>query len=273
MEKLLSRFTAYLKIERNASVATISSYKPELEKFLYYLSQSGIEDIRAVTVSHIREYIYTIKEERGLSSVSTYIKIAIIKSFFNYLSSEGKIDKNPAAKIKLPRRQRPIPKVVSEADFSKILACIRFSPKRCQKNYIRDTLIFCMLYYCGLRRGELLALDWDDIDLEKDTLIVRDSKNKTARVIPIHPRVKELLEGYLAQRLPIGNRALFIGEAGSRLCKTSFSNIIGLYLKISGLEHKGYSAHSLRHYVERWIMGSEALKARQHKVFSFNHSP
>ena len=36
---------------------------------------------------------------------------------------------------------------------------------------------------------------------------------------------------------------------------------------------KKHGLHALRHYVERWIMGSEVLKARQHKVFSFNHSP
>lgn len=104
-----------------------------------------------------------------------------------------------------------------------------------------------MLYYCGLRKGELLNLDWDDLDLGKDTLTVRTSKNKTGRIVPIHPEVKGLLDTYLAQRLPLKNRALFIGEKGNRMCKASFTNMMNTYLKISGLKKKGYSAHSLRH--------------------------
>jgi site-specific recombinase XerD len=247
MKGLIQRFTTYLRIERNASPATISAYRPELEKFLLYLLANNIEEISTVKVSDIREYIYMIKEERNLSSVSTYTKIAIIKSFFNYLSSDGIIDKNPANRIKLPRRDRPIPKFVPESDFRRLVSCIKFSPSRCRKNYIRDMLIFYMLYYCGLRKGELLALDWDDIDMEKDTLTVKTSKNRTGRIVPIHPQVKGLLETYLAQRLPIANRALLVGEKGNRLCKSSFTNMLNSYLKISGLKDKGYSAHSLRH--------------------------
>ena len=104
-----------------------------------------------------------------------------------------------------------------------------------------------MLYYCGLRKGELLNLDWDDIDMEKDILTVKTSKNKSGRIVPIHPEVKGLLDTYLAQRLPIKNRALLIGEIGNRLCKSSFTNMLNTYLRISGLKKKGYSTHSLRH--------------------------
>ncbi len=247
MQGLLQRYIMYLKIERNASPLTLSSYRPELEKFLLYLLKNNIEEITDVTVSRIREYIYMIKEERKLSSVSLCTKIATLKSFFNFLQSDGIINENPANRIKLPRKEKPIPKVVSEADFKLLISCVKFSPNRCKKNYIRDMLIFHMLYYCGLRKGELLALDWDDIDLKKDEMIIRNSKNKSGRIIPIHPVVKGLLDTYLVQRLPLNNRALLIGEIGNRLCKSSFTNMLNTYLKISGLKKKGYSAHSLRH--------------------------
>ena len=98
-------------------------------------------------------------------------------------------------------------------------------------------LIFNMLYYCGLRKGELLGLDWDDIDMGKDTFTVRSSKNKTGRIVPIHPEVKGLLDAYLAQRLPIENRALFVGERGNRMCMSAFTYMMNTYLKISGLKN------------------------------------
>jgi len=247
MKGLLSRYMTYLRIERACSPLTLTNYRLELEKFLLYLLRNNIEEIGDVTVSWIREYIYHIKEARNLSNVSLYSKIAIIKSFFNFLQSDGIIPNNPANIIKLPRKEKPIPRVVSEVDFKRLVSCIKFSPSRCKKHYIRDMLIFNMLYYCGLRKGELLGLDWDDINLEKDILTVRTSKNKTGRIVPIHPEVKGLLDTYLAQRLPIKDRALIIGEKGNRMCKASFTNMMNTYLKISGLKKKGYSAHSLRH--------------------------
>ncbi len=104
-----------------------------------------------------------------------------------------------------------------------------------------------MLYYCGLRKSELLSLNWDDVDLGKDWVIVKCSKNKGDRIIPLHPKVKELLDLYLTQRLPLKNNALIIGEQGARLTVTSFNNIINMHLLVSGIKKKGYSAHSFRH--------------------------
>ncbi len=247
MKGLLSRYMTYLRIERACSLHTLANYRLELEKFLLYLLRNNIEEIAAVTVSWIREYIYHIKDTRNLSNVTLYTKIAILKSFFHFLASDGIITTNPATIIKLPRKEKSIPKAVPEADFKLLLSCIKFSPNRCKKHYTRDMLIFNMLYYCGLRKGELLALDWDDIDLEKDTLTIRTSKNKTGRIVPIHPEVKGLLDLYLSQRLPLKDRALFIGERGGRVAMSTFTYMMNTYFKIAGLKKKGYSAHSLRH--------------------------
>jgi len=89
MKGLLSRYMTYLRIERNSSPLTLTKYRLELEKFLLYLLRNNIEEIRDVTVSWIREYIYHIKDARNLSNVSLYSKIAILKSFFNFLQSDG----------------------------------------------------------------------------------------------------------------------------------------------------------------------------------------
>lgn len=241
MKKLLDRYITYLRIERACSPHTIVDYRLELEKFMLYLLKNNIEDIKATTVSWIRDYIYHIKDQRKLSNVSLYKKIAVLKSFFKFLESDGIILDNPADRIKLPRKEKPIPKVIPEVDFRRLISCIKFSPNRCRKHYIRDMLIFSMLYYCGLRKGELINLDWDDLDLGKNILYVRTSKNKTGRIIPIHLKVKELLEIHLSQRLPLKNRALFVGERGNRIALSTFTYMINIYLKISGLKDKGYT--------------------------------
>ena len=115
-----------------------------------------------------------------------------------------------------------------------------------------------MLYYTGIRRAELLNLEWNDFNLEKNTLLIRSGKGNKDRIIPIHKSLISLLDYYLTQRLPLKNKALFIGEAGKRLCKNTFTDMLRMYLNISGLTKKGYSAHSFRHSFATHLIESGA---------------
>ena len=243
MDHYLPQYFSYLSIEKNCSPLTVNDYRLELDKFREYIIKRT-SDLNDVNITLIRSYIQTIKEERDLSNTSIYKKIAILKSYFNFLEDEEVITKNPTRKIHFPRKEKQIPKVLTHQEFEWLIKCLRYSPSRCRKNYVRDKLIFHMLYYCGLRRSELLNLDWDDINLSSKVLFIRSTKNKSDRIIPIHSKVLELLELYLDQRLPLTSRALIIGEIDKRLTITSFTNLINMHLLISGLKKKGYTTHS-----------------------------
>ena len=246
MESFLPQYLSYLSIEKNCSPLTTNDYRLELNKFSEYII-TRVNDLDEVNITLIRSYIQTIKEKRNLSNTSIYKKIAILKSYFNFLEDEEVILKNPTRKIRFPRKEKQIPKVPTHQEFEWLIKCLEYSPARCRKNYIRDKLIFHMLYYCGLRRSELLNLDWDDVNLESKVLFIRSTKNKSDRIIPIHCKVLELLELYLDQRLPLTSRVLIIGEIDKRLTITAFTNLINMHLMISGLKKKGYTAHSFRH--------------------------
>ncbi len=246
MDYYLPQYLSYLSIEKNCSPLTINDYRLELEKFSEYIIKRT-SDLNEINITLIRSYIHTIKDERNLSNTSIYKKIAILKSYFNFLEDEEVIVKNPTRKIRFPRKERQIPRVLTHQEFEWLIKCLRYSPARCRKNYIRDKLIFHMLYYCGLRRSELLNLDWDDVNLESKVLFIRSTKNKSDRIIPIHSKVFELLELYLDQKLPLMSRALIVGEIDRRLTITSFTLLVNMHLTISGLKKKGYTAHTFRH--------------------------
>ena len=236
-----------MRIEKYASPHTLYCYRYHLEKFINYLKQYGIDSFDHCTLSVIREYVYTSKDSRNLSPNSVRLLISVLKSFFNYLSDENLISSNPTRKIKLPKKVASVPKAIAKFEIEKILNAINISPHRCQKNQIRDKLIISMLYYTGIRKSELLALNWNDINLEKSVLTIRSGKGRKYRTIPIHPKLQKLLDMYLSQRLPLTNYALFVGEQGKQLSKNSFDNILKMYLKLSGLDSKGFSAHCFRH--------------------------
>ena len=236
-----------MRIEKYASPHSLYSYRYHLEKFINYIKQCGIDSFDQCTLSIIRKYVYSYKDSRNLSANSVRLIISVLKSFFNYLSDENLISSNPTRKIKLPKKVAPVPKAIAKFEIERILNAINISPLRCQKNQIRDRLIISMLYYTGIRKSELLALNWNDIDLSKSVLTIRSGKGRKYRTIPIHPKLQSLLDLYLEQRLPLKNYALFIGEQGKRLSRNSFANILTMYLKLSGLDLKGFSAHSFRH--------------------------
>ena len=236
-----------MRIEKNSSPHSLSSYRRHLEKFINYLKQCGIDSFKNCSISIIREYVYTTRDSHNLSPNSVRLLIAVLKSFYNYLADEELISVNPTRKIKLPKRVVPVPKAIEKFEIEKILNAINSSPSRCRKNQIRDRLIISLLYFSGVRKSELLGLNWNDIDLAKFVLTVRSGKGRKFRQIPIHPKVRTLLDLYLEQRLPLTDYALFVGEQGKRLNKNSFANILKMYLALSGLEKKGYSAHTFRH--------------------------
>jgi integrase len=99
--------------------------------------------------------------------------------------------------------------------------------------------------YGGLRRSELLGLDWDDVDLSRRLLRIRKAKGGRQRSIPIHPALAPLFAEYYATRLPLTEQALFVGVQGGRLHNTQLGQVFGHYVEAAGVnERKRHAAHA-----------------------------
>jgi site-specific recombinase XerD len=247
MRNYIDSFLSYMKTEKIASPSTIYGYRKEVRKFIDYITSINISDVNLISTSTVRQYFYYSKESRGLCQSSISKIVATIKSFFNYLEEEEIIVKNPTRKIRIPKKIYRIPSVMSKFEVDLIIKSVDFAPLRCRKNNTRDKLVLSLLYYTGIRKSELLNLNWTDINLSKSFIIIRRGKGGKDRLIPLHKEVTELLDKYLDERLPLKTEALIIGEQGRRMCNCSFVNLLKMYLAISGLKRKGYTAHSFRH--------------------------
>jgi len=242
MNNFIDYFLNYLQTEKDAAKSTIHKYKADLERLFKYLQ---ITDINEINQNHLREYLNHIRQVYNYTSSSIANKINILHHFFRFLHNSGYISTNPAILIRPPRKKVKIPKVLNDIELEKLLKEPDFNTDTRFKKYaLRDKLIFTMFAYTGLRRTELINLNWNDINLGNKYLIVRKSKNKNQRIIPLHDRVIELLDLYLTQRLPLKNNALFIGRTGQRIHHNSLKNLFDRYIKLSG---KGYTIHTLRH--------------------------
>lgn len=245
MNKYIDYFLNYLQTEKDASPITIHKYRADLNKLFEYLK---ITDINNVNQNHLREYLNHIRQTYNYASSSIANKINILHHFFRFLHSSSYINTNPAALIRPPRKRNKLPKVLNEIELEKFLKAPDYNTDTRFKKYaLRDKLIFTMFAFTGLRRTELTSLNWNDINLGSKYLIVRKSKNKSQRIIPLHDKVIGLLDKYLSERLPLKNNALFIGRTGVRIHNNSLKNLFDRYIKIAGLSGKGYTTHTLRH--------------------------
>jgi len=245
MNEYINHFLNYLQTEKDAAESTIHKYKADLERLFEYLQ---VADINEINQNHLRDYLNHIRQTYNYTSSSIANKINILHHFFRFLHNSGYINTNPAVLIRAPRKKVKIPKVLNEIELEKLLkAPDHNTDTRFKKYSLRDKLMLTMFSYTGLRRTELTDLNWNDINLGNKYLIVRKSKNKSQRIIPLHDRVIELLDLYLNQRLPLKNNALFIGRTGERINHSSLKNLFNRYIKIAGLSGKGYTIHTLRH--------------------------
>ena len=99
--------------------------------------------------------------------------------------------------------------------------------------------LLALLAYGGLRRSELLGLDWDDVDLSRRLVRIRKAKGGRQRTIPIHPALAPLFAEYYATRLPLTEQAVFVGVQGGRLNVTQLAQTFRHYVEASGVGGSG----------------------------------
>ena len=213
MEDFIEHFLSYISIEKAAASSTIHKYRADLDRFQNFLKTNfGTEDFSCIAPEKIRDYLSHLKNSYNYKTSSMANKINIIKHFFSFLNKAGYISQDPSILIKTPPKRKKLPRVLNEVEIEKLLKVPEYNNGFSRKFSIRDKLILTMFIYTGLRKSELLNLNWDDINLGNSSVFIRNSKNKQSRIIPLHLRVSELFEVYLAQRLPLKDRALFIGN-------------------------------------------------------------
>jgi site-specific recombinase XerD len=176
---------------------------------------------------------------------------AALKCFFRFLVEEERIVRDPALPLQTPKKREVLPDTLTMSELERLLAqpardelWERHFPGKPE----RDRLLLALMAYAGLRRSELLGLEWDDIDLSRRLLRVRRAKGGRQRTIPIHPALAPLFAEYHATRVPVTDQAVFVGVQGNRLHYTQLGQVFRHYVDAAGVnERKRVTPHTLRH--------------------------
>ena len=193
-DNYLSMFLNAKKIE-GCSERTLSYYKTTIEKLL-----DEIDDpIRKVTTDDIRDYLANYQGLNDCSKTTIDNIRRNISSFFTWLEEEDYIIKSPMRRIHKIKTTKIVKEIISDEEIEKMR-------DRCSS--LRDLAIIDLLYSTGIRIGELVRLNIDDIDFEERECIVFGKGDKERRVY-FDAKTKIHLMGYINSRSD-ANPALFV---------------------------------------------------------------
>ncbi len=247
--KELADFLRFCRSERRLAPMTCSAYERDVSACLAYLQAEGIA-LAEVKVTHLRAFLAEEQERRPAVS-SQARTTAALKCFFRFLVEEERLLRDPALPLRTPKKHEALPDVLTMGELERLLA----QPGRAElweRHFPgkpeRDRLLLAVMAYGGLRRSELLGLDWDDVDLSRRLLRVRRAKGGRQRTIPIHPALTPLFAEYYATRVPLTEQAVFVGVQGNRLHFTQLGQTFRHYVEAAGVnERKRVTPHTLRH--------------------------
>ncbi len=243
MDLLAEKFLIYLRIEKNYSPHTLTSYTNDLKAFYAFISPAGIE---AVDKNHLRSFLAALTE-KGDSKRTMSRRMATLRTFFRFLVREGYVPKNPIAAMKNPKLEKRLPMVLEENEVARLLE----APEK-DVSGLRDRALLETLYSTGLRVSELVGLNLDKIDFIGGVCRVMGKGGKE-RICPIGDRALQAIRRYLETRNANGEKnqkALFLNHSrnqpGSRLTDRSVCRTVDKYVDLTCRREK-ISPHTLRH--------------------------
>lgn len=240
-EALVKRFLSYLEAERNASLHTLTNYTIDLRDFFGFLKTKPLFSIDYL---EIRRYLAFLKEKSYQKSTVSR-KLACLRSFFKFLTRENIIKVNPVLGIATPKRDKKLPVYLELQEVEHLLE----APSGPSWEEKRDKAIMETLYSSGIRVGELMGLNDDNLDFFSGQLKVA-GKGKKERIVPVGSVALKAIQSYIEAKprkeSGKGFRALFVNRRGTRLTDRSVRRILNKYARRISL-HKDISPHMLRH--------------------------
>lgn len=242
--ELIEQFLDALWLEKGLSKNTLSSYRRDLSIYACWLNsqkQFLLESSRIDLLSYLN---WRVRQRMKASSTARLL--SCLRGFFRYLLREGVLSEDPTLQVESPKRGRPLPKSLSEADVEALLN----APDVDDILGFRDRAMLEMLYSSGLRVSELVGLQLSQINLRQGVLRVVGKGDKE-RLVPLGDEAASWLLRYLKEARPglidnSENEVVFPSRRGQQMTRQTFWYRIKRHGLTAGIDQLP-SPHVLRH--------------------------
>jgi integrase/recombinase XerD len=263
---LLGRYVDHVRAERGLARNTVEAYRRDLGLYARYLAEVAITDPRTVTAEDLEAFVAWLRSRssaagRPFAPSSVARVVVAVRGFHRFLAREGLSDEDVSAGIGTPRASRSLPKALSIDDVTRLVD----APVGTTPLAHRDRALLELLYGAGLRIGEAVGLDLDDLD-PVDRLVRVRGKGDKERVVPYGDLASAALDAWLVRgRASTGARvpALFVNARGGRLTRQGAWKIVSGHAARVGLS-EAVSPHTLRHsFATHLVDGGADVRAVQ----------
>jgi len=242
MHLFLAEYLNELDAERGYSVHTTEAYQRDIWQWLTFCQDHRVIP-ESPTLRHIHRFMAQLREH-GMSTSTILRKASCLRGFYEWLHQHQRIAFNPFALLQLPRHHRRLPTVLTEADMRAVLD---------MPQTLTERVMVHLLYACGLRISELLALTPESFHLAQGYVRCVGKGNKE-RLIPLPPATVDLVTQFITAqkqvvKLPDAQQptpALFCDVTRGGLPHTRRS-VWGLVKAWGNTLGKDISPHTFRH--------------------------
>ncbi|HBX13375.1 MAG TPA: tyrosine recombinase XerC, partial [Leclercia adecarboxylata] len=189
----VTRFLRYLGVERQLSPITLLNYQRQLDAIMQLADEMGLTSWQQCDAASVRAFAVRSRR-KGLGPASLALRLSALRSFFDWMVSQGELNANPAKGIAAPKAPRHLPKNIDVDDVNRLLDIDLNDPLA-----VRDRAMLEVMYGAGLRLSELVNLDIKHLDLDTGEVWVMGKGSKERR-LPIGRNAVAWIEHWLDLR-------------------------------------------------------------------------
>jgi integrase/recombinase XerD len=267
----IEAFLESMASERASAANTLRAYGRDLEDLEAFLKAQG-ETVLTAPAASVEAYFVALGQ-RGLAPATAARRRASVRQFYRFALAEGWRADDPSRRVDAPRPGRPLPKTLSHAEMTALIAAAAARPGP-PEDAARLVCALEVLYASGLRISEMLGLGLQSVSRDPEYLIVRGKGGKE-RLAPLNASARAAIRAYLPLRprhLPAGTETspwLFPSRGGTgaekgRLTRRRFAQLLDETALAAGLDPAQVSPHVLRHaFATQLLDGGADLRTVQ----------
>jgi len=230
---MVADFERHLRAERGRSVHTCRAYVADVRHLLAWsVEHRGTQEVSDLDLADLRAWLSSLTRDGGARSTVAR-RAASVRTFLRWATRTSRIPGDPSLRLLAPRRASTLPGVLQVAQARDLLEVAAVASDDDDPLRVRNRAVLELLYASGIRVGELVALDAEDLDLGSDLVRVM-GKGSKERAVPFGVPARTALELWLGRRGELvtaaSGAALFLGRRGRRVDPRQVREVVHLML-------------------------------------------
>ena len=205
------------------------------------------DNLNNLSEGMVREYLYMGKEEKLWSAKTYRNRWQLMSTFFDWGVRRKYCKKNPLKNIEKPKLPQRLPRCLTQEQMQTVLNTVRWMDWTYSFSPIRNEAIISTFVFTGIRLNELLNLEMSDVNIRQGEILIRQGKNRKDRIVPIHPKLRRILENYVSEKKRYLKPSQWFFTSIRSTAQLTAKNVQQMCLQVSTEAKIKFTPHMLRH--------------------------